>query len=180
MLLWRSLTGLDKVTGALTLAFGAFGIGAWQQLLPWWSPFAAFGVILFYGFLRENYEGYSRVEGERDKLRNGRTTSDRRVALKDALGTASERGQQLHASDPSVEDAERWVNDTAGLIEAALGKGEVHLFVSGVGITLLSGNNSRQQLWIEGRLHRLSQLITRVDTLYLRPDFDPLDWINRK
>jgi hypothetical protein len=61
-LLWRALTGLDTVTGLLTLAFGAVGVGAWQQLLPWWSPFVAFAVILFYGFLRENYEEYLQVQ----------------------------------------------------------------------------------------------------------------------
>jgi cyanate permease len=53
---------LDKVAGALTLVFAAVGVGAWQQLLPWWAPFAAFAIILFYGFLRENYEEYLRVE----------------------------------------------------------------------------------------------------------------------
>jgi hypothetical protein len=55
VLLWRALTGLDTITGALALAIGAVGLSAWQRLLPWWSPFAALGVILFYGFLREIY-----------------------------------------------------------------------------------------------------------------------------
>lgn len=180
-LLWQSLTGLDKIAGALTLAFGAFGVGAWQQLVPVWSPFAAFGVIFLYGFLRANYEEHLAVEGERDELRRGRTTGERRGALKDALAEADESGHGLHASNPSMEAARKWVTQVHNLIEAGLGKGEARLFLSDAGYTFMADQHStRQKLWVEGRLRRLAELIPRVDSLDLRPDFDPQKWAHLK
>jgi hypothetical protein len=177
VLLWRSLTGLDTVTGVLALVFGAVGVSAWQQLLPWWSPFVAFGVILFYGFLRENYEEFQVVERERDDLRKGRTTSERRAALKDALAAADESGHRLYANEPSVGDAEQWVTRTHNLMEAAYGKGEARLFLSDAGYTFMASQHStRQGLWVQGRLRRLAELMARVDSLDLRPDFDHQEW----
>jgi len=97
LLLWRSLTGLDTITGALTIVFGVVGIGAWQQLLPWWVPFAAFGAILFYGFLRENYEEYLAVEGERDTLKEERETEEKRAAIGAGLQLIYGQGAALRA-----------------------------------------------------------------------------------
>lgn len=126
--------------------------------------------------MKATSDEYLEVERERDQLQREKTTNEKRIALKDALGNASEEGQRLHANNPTVEAAEKWANDTADLIGAALGKGEVHLFANAPGITVYSGGReTRQQLFIKGRLHRLSQLIARVDGMDLRPDFNPQD-----
>lgn len=175
--LYQSLARVDKVAGVLTVAFVGAGVDAvWSEYLPWWAPYAAFGILLLYGFVRANYEEYLAVETERDELRAGRATTDKRAALKDALAAADEKGHELYASDPEIKDAERWVTDTHNLIEAALGKGEARLFLSDAGYTFMAGqNDTRQKLWVEGRLRRLAELMARVDSLDLRPDFDPED-----
>ncbi len=95
VLLWRALTGLDTVTGALALVLGAVGLSAWQQLLPWWSPFVAFGAILFYGFLRANYEEYLAVEGERNTLKQGQETKEKRAAVGQSLQWLYREGAEL-------------------------------------------------------------------------------------
>ena len=149
---------------------------AWSGISRWWA-LVPLGVLFAYGLMKANYEAFQEVEGERDLLRRGRTTREKRIALKDALGDAIEKGQELHASDPTTEDAEKWVNDTAVLIWAALGDGEVHLFANAPGVTLHSGGNESRH---RGRLHRLGQLIARVDGMELRPDFDPEEWTDRQ
>jgi hypothetical protein len=88
---------LDTTTGALPLAFGAVGLSAWQRLRSWWSPFAALGVILFYGLLSENYESYLAVEGERDALKKDVETNEKRAAVGAGLQQLYNRGLALGA-----------------------------------------------------------------------------------
>jgi len=107
-LLLHALRELDAGIGMLTLVFAAVGIGAWQDLLPWWTPYAAFAVLLFYGFLRENYEEYLVVEGERNELQGEKETEEQRAALKEVLAEAVREGRQLLDSNPSKEDAGEW------------------------------------------------------------------------
>lgn len=45
----------------------------------------AFGALLFYGFLRENYEEFSAVESERDTLKEGVETEEMRATIADEL-----------------------------------------------------------------------------------------------
>src|SRR5215208_5363152 len=142
LLLWRALTGMDKVTGALALAFGAVGLSTWQQWLPWWSPFVAFGVILLYGFLRENYEEYLTVERERDQLQDEKevleeqaATEEQRAALKELLAEAMREGEELLRSDPSIEQAEEWINKVGGVLQIAfLDTSEAQVFYSDEGL----------------------------------------------
>lgn len=82
----------------MTLALSAIGIGTWQQLFPAWSPFAAFGIILLYGFLRANYEEYLAVEGERDALLEGVETEAKRAAIGKRLSALYHEGVDLRAA----------------------------------------------------------------------------------
>jgi hypothetical protein len=52
----QSLLRLDAGSSVLTIIFAAVGVATWQQHLPSWVPYAAFGVILVYGFLQATYE----------------------------------------------------------------------------------------------------------------------------
>jgi hypothetical protein len=141
LLLWRTLTGLDKVTGVLTLAFSAVGIGAWQQLLPWWSPFVAFGGLLFYGFLRENYEEHLKVEKDRNKLQCEQETKEKRAAIGAGLLQLYDNGAKLARevknstddSPPSVWDDKllSWRDDVAGYLEDNVSAGKAQ-YVDGV------------------------------------------------
>jgi hypothetical protein len=54
--LLQALKRMDTGVGMLSLVFAAAGFAAWQDYLPWWGPYAAFGAILFYGFLQSAFE----------------------------------------------------------------------------------------------------------------------------
>jgi hypothetical protein len=141
VLLWRALTGLDTITGALALVFGAVGLSAWQQLLPWWSPFVAFGIILFYGFLRENYEAYLAVEGERDTLKKDVETEEKRAAISIGLqqlynGGLSLRNEVFNSTDetPASECQESmrvWRQTVINYLVGNVSKGKAQ-YVDGV------------------------------------------------
>lgn len=179
-LYYSLLTFAASAVAYFNAEWGQWLISTWEGLSAWWA-LAPIGLLIVGILVKAVSQEYLEIEGERDRLQKERTTNEKRTALKDALGNASEEGQRLHADSPTKEAAEKWVNDTADLLEAALGKGEVHLFANAPGITLHSGGNeSRQQLFIKGRLHRLSELIARVDRIDLRSDFDPQDWNDQR
>jgi hypothetical protein len=52
----QSLLRLDAGSSLLTILFATVGVATWQQYLPPWVPYAAFGCILLYGFLQATYE----------------------------------------------------------------------------------------------------------------------------
>ena len=173
------LTGLDKVTGALALVFGAVGLSAWHQLLPWWSLFVAFGAILFYGFLRENYEEYLAVEGERDGLKEGVETNEKRAAIGVGLQELYGRGADLRAqivesTDETLanecdEKLTVWRHDVIDyLVEnASQGKAQYVDGVTSVSAATISGMKSsttrREKetivLHLQERLNRLAEVM---------------------
>jgi hypothetical protein len=136
-LLLRALRDLDTGIGMLALIFAAVGLSTWRDLLPWWAPYAAFGVILLYGFLRENYEEFSAVEDERDKLQRQSTTSRKRRATLDLLGRYHAKGQKLFRSHPRVEEipqvtvgeVSEWGKEVYSLVRAAYGFGQAEIFL---------------------------------------------------
>ena len=178
-LLWRSLTGLDKVTGALTLAFSVVGIGAWQLLLPWWSPFAAFGVVLFYGFLKENYEEYLTVEQERDQLQSEKETEEKRAAigvgLQDLYGQGvALRAEIVNSTDetPASECNDKLTEWRQSVIDylvenASTGKAQYVDGVTSVSAATISGMKSETTrreketsvLHLQERLKRLAEVM---------------------
>ena len=175
-LLWRSITEMDKIVGALSLTFAAVGFVTWQEVLPWWSPFAAFALILFYGFLRTNYEEYLVVEGERNQLRETQETPRKRIAAKDLLAKAAEKGETL--ADVGVYPHERklWVENTYELIEAAFGKSEARHFITDDSSNMYRPSNPYA---LGVRLKRLDELIVRAEWLSVHPNFNPHEWEKR-
>jgi hypothetical protein len=138
--------------------------------------------------MKANYKAFQEIDHKNTRLEAKLTTNAKRVALKDALGMAHKRGQRLDENpekDPAKEydwyqkAIEEWVWNTHGLKEAALGQGEAQRFLSnegyyfgkvdGVREFMLRGNT----YLIGPRLWRLEELIGRVDSLLMRPNFDP-------
>jgi hypothetical protein len=179
LLLWRALTGLDKVIGALTLAFGVVGLGAWQQLLPWWLPFVAFGVLLYYGFLRENYEEYLAVEGERDTLKESVETDEKRAVIGEGLQQLYGQGAELrievmNSTDetPASECDEKltmWRQSVIGYLmeNASTGKAQYVDGVTSVSAATITGMKSETTrreketivLHLNERLKRLADVM---------------------
>jgi hypothetical protein len=86
---------MDAWLGMLALVFAAVGFSTWQDFLPWWTPYVAFGAILFYGFLRENYEEFSVVEGERNALKGRVESDEKRTAVALRLQQLYNQGDRL-------------------------------------------------------------------------------------
>ncbi len=87
----------------------------------------AFGVILFYGFLRENYEEYLEVDTERDELLEGKETEEQRAAIGAGLLQFYDRGAELrmevmNSTDESPSsvwqnELSSWRVDVVGYLE---------------------------------------------------------------
>lgn len=103
-LLLEALKRLDAGVGMLTLVFGAVGFVTWQQLLPWWSPFVAFGAILFYGFLSANYEEYANVDRERGRLQTENDEFGERASAFRQVSWVERENEQLKGRNERLED----------------------------------------------------------------------------
>jgi hypothetical protein len=146
----------------------------------------------FYGFLRENYEEYLAIEAGIRKTRNERDQAqrdkemleqrwadkERRIMLKNALSAAVQEGTSLHDSNPSSLSAGEWAFRVGCMIAFALDMGERRLFEqkhpkpSGE-----DPGDSEAKRIIRRRLPALYDLIPRVDSLNVNPDFHSRDWI---
>jgi hypothetical protein len=174
VLLWHALTGLDTIIGVLALAFGAVGLSTWQQLLPWWSPFAAFGAILIYGFLRANYEEHLAVEEERDDLKRQLAAKEERATIEAALQRlygegAALRAEMRNSTDVSLigalqERFDRWQEDVGNYLAENVSVGKAQ-YVCGVlslnaayirGVHQALHNDVRA---LEARLERLAEVM---------------------
>ena len=69
-----------------------------------------------------------------------------------------------------------WTAKTGQLIEDAYGKGERDVFMNDAGINPINAVNDQNALVsseLIARLQRLNELMSRVDTISMQPDFDP-------
>jgi hypothetical protein len=108
-----------------------------------------------------------------------------RLVMKTLLGSAIKEGESLVTkqrtdSEDDVKtyknDAEAWATNTDHLIDDAYGQGEAELFVNNAGISMYStpGHPSGfTKSWMSARIQRLNELMPRVDTVSMLPNFDP-------
>ncbi len=68
VVLWQAIARLDKVAGMLAIALAGVGLGTWSEYFLWWTPWAAFGILLLIGFLRANYEELREVASKKKEL----------------------------------------------------------------------------------------------------------------
>lgn len=174
-LLLGSYKRADLIGGLLTW-FG-LGVAAWLQHIPAHSWVIGGGVFLLYAILAAIYEKFREIESDKETLEKQAAIEERRAAVKDLLGAADDSADEL-PEDPSVADVEGWGTRTHGLIEAAYGRGEAKLFLSGAGLKFFSVGTNQQNRLYAWRI-RLSELIGRADSLSVRPDFDPDEWADR-
>jgi chromosome segregation ATPase len=128
-----------------------------------------------------------RLRAERDALREKMATYDNRMMLKQALNAAYRDGLHLReisttgrrrrtsrGRTPNDAAAAKWAIRTSELIKEALGEGEARRFLGVDGRRSGSPNATEEQSQVDGRLHRLSELIQQVDSLQpieLQPGF---------
>ncbi len=197
---WGSAT---TVASNILLAFGiVLGLGAIWQWVPWWVPVSVFLLLFLYGLLVESYEAFQNIKKEKEELAEKKKELEeeleerqKRMALRDLLGAAYEQGRGVTWAKTSRNEGrkqwldhadKRWVDNTYNLIEAAFGKHLAEQFKNNMGIDfekVMGFPLPKQQYdffedeyWVDARLWRLSELIERLHSLDIRPDFDPEDW----
>jgi hypothetical protein len=109
----------------------------------------------------------------------------KRLAMKDLLHVAIGDNETLLAKQITqskddvnayLNEANTWTSKTGQLIEDAYGKGERDVFMNDAGINPINAVNNQNALIsseLIARLQRLNELMSRVDTISKRPDFDP-------
>jgi hypothetical protein len=110
----------------------------------------------------------------------------KRLAMKDILHVAIGDNETLLAKQRSKDDVSAYLNEaniwtakTGQLLEDAYGKGERDVFMNDAGINPISAVNNQNALIsseLIARLQRLNELMSRVDTISMQPDFDPRDY----
>jgi hypothetical protein len=105
------------------------------------------------------------------------------LAMKALLSTAIDEGEALNKdwfkrtdANAYLHEANIWSNKTGHLIEDAYGKGEADVFASDAGIISYVDPQkpaTKTHSEIINRLQRLNELMPRVDTLPMQPNFDP-------
>jgi hypothetical protein len=110
---------------------------------------------------------------------------EKRIAMKDLLGAAIIECGKLNSKPRTesqddvnayINDANAWADKTKQLIGDAYGKGEATLFLNDAGIATMASPghpNVATRSEMIARIQRLNELILRVDTITMRPDFDP-------
>jgi len=172
----------DLIGSALTALLAVTGLGVWQDLLPWWAPWATLGVLLLYGLLMANYEEVSQSKQKSKELEEKLTTDKKRADFKDLLTKAWQEGQTLQESNPSDAAAAEWAHRVSNLIFNALNHSDAQRLYSDTGLMpMATSNDTPVRQWIRRRQERIDQLSERVDrdSLELKPTFNPEDWENR-
>lgn len=178
-LLWQSLTEADKIVGALTFAAVAFGFGAVREWLPWWAPLATLAVLLLYGFLKENYEEYSKADTERANLQKGVETAEKRAAIGAGLQQLYEQGATLRielvnsTDETTVEESREklraWAQSVLDYVDENVSRGKAQYVdgvtsVSAASISGMKSVSTRREketivLHLQERLKRLAEVM---------------------
>jgi hypothetical protein len=79
-------------------------------------------------------------------------------------------------TEQAKTEAEAWGTKTRDLILEAYGEGESVLFLDSSGYEFYGDGSPMSVIrnWIDGRMRRVTELLRRVDTLTVRPQFDPV------
>lgn len=178
-MIWRGIlplvsTDLTSVSNWV-LSFVIYAIGSWIVLfiasLILIAPYRSWQKAT----QRGNAEHAARLNAEaqldiKDKKRHVKAVIGRYIdAGNKIIGSCGgSNGNDLHMKEP----AEVWVTDTHRFVIAAFGSGEATLLLNDAGYTFYGGG--RVGNWVNGRIRRLNELMSRVDSLDIDRDFDPV------
>jgi hypothetical protein len=136
------------------------------------------GVWLDVALSRGGRHFFRREEGGQDGREPSET--ENRLYIKERLGEALRTASLLTAECKTTENPKdlesrmsAHLTETYNFINASLGKGEAVLFNNGSGLVVYSSGGANQDLknGMEYRIQRLAQLLQRVDSLSINPEF---------
>jgi hypothetical protein len=112
-------------------------------------------------------------------LEAARSSNEKRIAIKNYVGLCLEQTKPFFQDiQPDGQEATKWIQRTKKFIGAAFGDGEATLFMSDFGYTFHSSGSVRDTIRnsVGGRSRRLTELISRIETMPIRDGFDPSNW----
>jgi len=169
----------DLLGSALTALLALAGLGVWQDLLPWWAPWATLAVLLLYSLLMGNYEEVRDSAQKQKELEEKLTSDKERADFKNLLTKACQEGQRIHDSHADDALAIDWGKRVCNFIDAALGLSEAQDFYSDTGLLPIApANDTSIRQWIRWRQKRIEKLKEKVDRdrPNFRPEFRLQDW----
>jgi hypothetical protein len=100
------------------------------------------------------------------------------ASVKALLGNSLRDGERLMRDKASATIVEAWATRLHSLISAAFGAGEADLFLNSSGYVFYGDGSPESQArnYVDGRLRRLTDLLTRVDRLAISANFAPDQW----
>jgi hypothetical protein len=141
--------------------------------LAWQAPlWAALAVVIFriiaapFWMAKEDAEKIA-------QLAANLASNRKRIAIKNRLGEFIEATKPFYGdTPPGREEAVQWRDGARDYIAKAFGEGEAALFLSDSGYPVLgSSTKGDMRNFINGRVRRLTELITRVDSLPIKDGF---------
>jgi hypothetical protein len=104
----------------------------------------------------------------------------KRMIVKNAIGAAIREAEQLYRQSADRQRVEAWGTQINNVIVAAFGEGESALFLSDAGLVSYVHDGMKQEMiWLERRIRRLNELLTRADTISIRTDYTPTNSVAR-
>ena len=167
---WTALVG-GAALAAVQAVLSALGVPIPQEF---WIGAVLLGLVI------AQYRAWAEQRRTAEQFRATHDKNRSRVAIKDLLATAIETGEALYHQGSRAE-AEQWATLTHQLLTDAFGKGEAQQFLSDSGLSFFFATNRDPEEQdvrnsIDGRLRRLTELMPRVDSLSVRPEFNLQDW----
>lgn len=189
--MWRTLALLvrfykrgDLVIGALAL-LGLSGYVALLSLAPLRWLVAGVIVLVLYAVALAVYTKFTEVEDRKEELEEKLEERQKRIALRDLLGKAVSRGNELLHEDPTTSEALAWGECTDDLVRDALTAAEAEFLFAGTSedtVTPISDPTEAQQ-WIGYRMDRIMKLLQELHNYDINPNFNPdeypEDWVGR-
>jgi hypothetical protein len=140
-----------------------------------WLPICLAVAALLVSITSATFTGFNYLKSNPFEL------NQKHIATKNLIGVAISEGEDItkdwSTKDPDKfrKEANLWTNRIGHLVEDAYGKGEASLLMSDAGYISYSDGKKQTGIsnWIVHRLQRLNELLTRIDSLPMQPDFDP-------
>lgn len=149
----------------------------------WEIPIWIFGAILILRFFTVPFQIWKQDQAEIAALA-AHGTDRQRLAIKNRLGKFLEEARELTAQCRTTDDAatleskmNQLLNNANDFIRSALGDGESAILNNPAGTSIIYSDSSKPnedlRTGMTWRMERLGQIIQRVDTAPINPDFNP-------
>jgi hypothetical protein len=150
--------------------FSGSGLASFLALL---ATMATLGYGWYRGAITEFEANKQKIETKENRDRTNKVTSLLVAALDESNRLLKTINKDSTAQ--ADKDTADWGRRTHDLLVAAFGESEAALFISNSGYVFYGDGSPASNLrnWVDGRQRRLTELLARAGSLYVKSDFDP-------